>query len=607
MVSGPLQTLPEAFLPVHAKGQASQSEAPSKSTDTSRSLPTTRLTGRCLLPISKALRTDLSPRGPFLMEGQSALDTGRDDGDRYQPQDKQSEADSDRLFGIEDLQDFHHNESSDIIDDPREHYFDTKFRKPLEDKHNVFVTELKSMTPRFLSIKQKDQQLEMKYGLIRTVDSHSQKSPRHNVFKRKGFLTNRPMRCVIPHKQESLLLVSERSPLEHRKQDTARLTARGSHTSAAQSTEEVLCSEKPVNAIFKERVKGKATGRTFQQWKPVASHARQTREGNWLPVKKEKVDGYSLVTQMPAKLVLDVVLPRENKSREINPQPKNVTGTLYRPQQKPALQDLIPTPCSPPPPPPPSAPTNADGDDWAEYYVLNHDSAGDGDDDGEMPYSCSASSCSATSHPSSVAETQFLEESVEPVPALHAVDGEREPSSRLVIPNQPSGVNKHTASPVSPSPAVDEDAGSSQRQYTTAPIRSSSQDSARSSTHSAASRHSGDTQRTRTPCPKALHCDVLGPGVCGDCEAALHRRHFTAQQRILYPHISATPRHMVASRKMKSRQPSKEGAPHGAALASSASWSHAPEAPLNDVVTDLELCRRIVEKGHRARLPSSFS
>lgn len=125
---------------------------------------------------------------------------------------------------------------------------------------------------------------------------------------------------------------------------------------------------------------------------------------------------------------------------------------------------------------------------------------------------------------------------------------------------------------------------------------------------------SGHQQRVADPqttsCRRATHCDLFGPTLCADCEAAEHRRQFTARQELLYPQIDVFPRHMVATQRFRGTFLSKGDHPRGHGWSKGMSvprWPYVSLGQLNNVVTDLDLCKRIVDKGHRAKLPTNFS
>ncbi|XP_076466886.1 uncharacterized protein LOC143298089 [Babylonia areolata] len=192
-------TLPEDHGTVQLRSEASplqdddpgsQPDAVIRSLDTSRSFPATaRANGRCLLPISKALRANISPRGPFLMEGQSVLDTGREGFPRQRPQDQQPEA-------------FSRQASDDSAELPEDHV--DRSEGPSHDDHrgdraadNPLVSHFRSVTsplPPMVAVKQKTQQLEVKYGLIRSVSYRDQRNTRYDRFRRKRFSAADP--CV---------------------------------------------------------------------------------------------------------------------------------------------------------------------------------------------------------------------------------------------------------------------------------------------------------------------------------------------------------------------------------------------------------------------------
>jgi hypothetical protein len=105
------------------------------------------------------------------------------------------------------------------------------------------------------------------------------------------------------------------------------------------------------------------------------------------------------------------------------------------------------------------------------------------------------------------------------------------------------------------------------------------------------------------------HCEFLGPDLCPDCEAIEQRRQFNVRQNLLFPRINVFPRHMVASQRI---MPRPRGGVWGGGVASAGSvvskpgwsrtgppgrWPYVAVGPLDQVVTELDLCKRVVEGG----------
>ena len=602
---------------------------------------TGRTSRRDILPISKALQASLTPRGPFLVEGQAVRDAG--------PQ-----SDS--------------NVKAEVESAPRA---DGASEAPGEAGEGPFTVGRMPLSQRVEDMK--DQELERRLDVPRTV--HQLYPDPLTVFQKQkkrregGGIGGgpRPGRIlIVPHRNLPLQLVSSRSHMEVRRKVNPRSNA-GMTPQKADS--EDAPDGKPPSPTFQTKDKRGAGGRP-EHWKPVVSRRGYDPAKRSLDpspaMKSQQVEGRSFVTRMPSKVILNVILPREEKSREGRLcgrlSGSNASGTAQQP-----LQAWLSTAPSPPPPPPPTAPADDGAEGMAAHYVLYHDQSDDGeyadvdeddddddDDDSGVHQDRYGSSHSAGSFfdTSAVSRSQNADPAAassrtaawgggsdtENGAALNASENAQPEEATAKKPSPPSATaapdetraaqelnpsatsGKRTKKASSPNPAP----GGGAPRSTQAPVPpldlGKCVATAQSKLHS--SRKAGvagcgqgqQEQRGADPqvtsCRRAAHCDLLGPTLCADCEAAEHRRQFTARQDLLYPHIDVFPRHMVATQRFRGTFFTRGDHSRGQGWSkgtSSARWPYVSVGQLSDVVTDLDLCKRIVSKGHRAKLPTSFS
>ncbi|KAK7107727.1 uncharacterized protein [Littorina saxatilis] len=337
--------------------------------DTSRSLQAGKTSRRCLLPISKALQIDNTPRGPFVVEGQGARgkDTGRED----DPDENKGAGKALRALPVAEME-----------ERSRESLM-TVSRAPLtsrdEDKQQV--------------------NLERGFDVIRNVFQKYPDPNAEQATQGKGKSTSTVVHHFIPYRNVPLEVVSRRSTIGARSKrdprDEAGLTpvetTKSLYTDLFESVNAPPPSLQPDSPAFQlSRKRGKGRRSRHEHWKPVLS-TRGLQDADPTPrtiskaarIKEE--DGQeSYVHTTPSKVILNVVLPREDKSREGRLCGRNISsaGSMNTGAQQPLTAWLARAP-SPPPPPPPTAPAedekeNLDGDDQQHFFLPN---VTDDDDD----------------------------------------------------------------------------------------------------------------------------------------------------------------------------------------------------------------------------------
>lgn len=102
---------------------------------------------------------------------------------------------------------------------------------------------------------------------------------------------------------------------------------------------------------------------------------------------------------------------------------------------------------------------------------------------------------------------------------------------------------------------------------------------------------------------RVTHCDVFGPDLCSDCESTQHRRLFTSCQDLLFPRINVFPRRLVAAQKLKNdysqSNPVKRDYSTGAGLPASGCAPLTSAGQLDEIVTEVDICKRITARGRK--------
>ncbi|XP_076444392.1 uncharacterized protein LOC143282631 isoform X2 [Babylonia areolata] len=397
------------------------------------------------------------------------------------------------------------------------------------------------------------------------------------------------------------------SPLEVRSTPTSRQTGRWSvHRGKAGLTPEVTkrrdvvpMNAKPPSPTFQPTGLGTVNDRKAALWKPLVSRlghdpfAELPEGGEGEEEGEEEVEGRSTVTHTSSKVILSVVLPRTVKSREgrlcgrQGPSPRQQSAHFWLSS-------------APPPPPPPSAPTDThnealddDGDQWG---VQGEEGGGRA----VHPRAWDLSDAASTREKHSPPDRKQRDAGI-----ADATDSPRSTSPRVYSTTSKSPVaadEQHEITPrvlVAAVPPLDLEP---RRVTTTAAA-------AAESTTFQTPVPGGVPLSPQSPssCHHAAYCALLGPQLCPDCESVRFRRQSLARHDLLYPRIDVFPRYMVASQKLQAAmgggRPSQLLLPRlNGPGPSGPHWPYTSDSGLRDVVTPLDLCRRIAQKSHAAGL-----
>ena len=464
------------------------------------------------------------------------------------------------------------------------------------------------------SKKESSPELARSFDLIRTVHQFYP-----NTEEKRGPSERTPSRQAFVGETLQRQSGTQHSPLKFRPRSKAGMTAEG----ITRQDSEVPLNGLPPSPTF--RLKDK------QLWKPVVSRlgrdpfdlrpAKKVREREEDRHGEDGVRGHSVVTRISSKMLLDVVLPRESRSREARLCSRHDLRSPSPPLPKVYHSGRAP---SPPPPPPSSAPTAIE-DDGLSNEGLGENTPTDGHERGNACRSAGfvqPGGSESLKSPQSIHFPKLLKSSedqcelnVHTLPADASAIG----ATMTQAGTQPFAANSSSEAAstdatgkVPPNTGSPEDTdvgtGAGGKPVTVPPlVLGPRMVTAESTFHN--QHQPGETaQHAVATCRRSTHCDLFGPGLCTDCEAALFRQQFSARQDLVYPRITVFPRHMVASQKFKA---TKEKGSHQARLAkvnnsSTPRWPYASSGQLRCVLTDLDVCKRIAERNRRPKLSGGF-
>ena len=453
---------------------------------------------------------------------------------------------------------------------------------------------------------------------------------------------NKDRTYSVPVRSKGKLRTNNSTTLRTNNKTTPRETARSSAGSFT-----VTARPPPCRPLLMGNERQRGEDRRHQHWESRIQ-SQKPIDVVPKPVDGKQVDGCSVVIKMPSKILLNVVLPREDGSTEGKLSSIEVTRGNSRSgsgRGQKSLQAWLSSAPSPPPPPPNSAPAGSDsdfdeddGDDQYEEFILNHcaDDTGDEESDNLKCPLCSYVHYSTTTASQKDADEAVCINSMTEEPLGICVNNTKENRNILVEDQEYSTEAMeaiHSASSV-PSPTDTMGIDSCDRPSKMQTHASVGEISTRSLTASRLDTtpgflHKGTwvteanpgtyscvTEKEKTPREdtaawnnserptssrrRASRCLWCGPGVCADCEASRHYQHTMEGQ-----YFVAVPRSTVKGRSLGIKGGTSPRGQGWSRMNATPRWPRMPVGQLSTMVTDLDLCKKIVQRGHRAKLPAA--